>query len=370
MNPINATLDRPADPLPASRPDTLDKSVLLLTLCVWAGYFVLTNSLTFLVPGRGVDAGTLASRAVIAVVGIALCLGMYVLLRRFGGARPWALLAKAASLSVVPAALLVFTGMYAFRSLSSYYEARPEEWMDPFLMGWNLLSHLWMLFTWSALYVGAVAILEIRRRDVQLVAARSAAQQAQLLALRLQINPHFLFNTLNTLAAFIVLGRREDSEQIVLNLSQFLRQTLSRTQSELVPLEDEVEMLRRYLDIETARFPDRLQVRYEVAPGCARARVPALVLLPLAENSVKYALAGSESGIAIVVGARREDDQLVLWLEDAGAPGSGGKGLGIGLSNLGQQLAALFGEDASLQAGPTSRGWRNVVRLPWREVDA
>lgn len=350
------------------RPDDLDKSVLVITLCVWVAYYTLSNTLAYVVPGQVVNVGILAARLVIACCGLASCLFMHALLRRWGGARPWPLLLKAMCMSAVPAALLVLVGLYAFRALTPYYELRPADWMNPYLMGWNFVSHLWMLFTWSALYVGATVVLEMRRRDAQLAAARSAAQQAELLALRLQINPHFLFNTLNTLAGFIVLGRREDSEKIVLDLSRFLRHTLTRSQSQLVPLEDEIDALRRYLDIETARFRDRLHVHYAVDADCAGALVPALVLLPLAENSVKYALAHSEQGIRIDVGARRDGDQLLMWLEDDGDTGTAhGGGLGIGLSNIGQQLLALFGDRASLQAGPAAHGWRNAIRVPWQE---
>jgi two-component system, LytTR family, sensor kinase len=342
--------------------------VLVLTLCVWAAYFVLSNTLTYLVPGQAMSLGVLGSRLVIACCGVAFCLCMHALLRRWGGTRPWPLLSMAMCLSAVPAGLLVLTGMYAFRALTPYYEVRPGDWMDPYLMGWNFVSHLWMLFTWSALYVGATVVLEMRRRDAQLAAARSAAQQAQLLALRLQINPHFLFNTLNTLAGFIVLGRREESEKIVLDLSRFLRHTLTRSQSQLVPVQEEIDGLRRYLDIEKARFHDRLQVRYAVDSGCTDALVPALVMLPLAENSVKYALAYSEQGISLEIGATRDGDDLLLWLQDDGAmdapPPCGG--LGIGLANVNQQLLALYGGRASLEAGPAARGWRNVIRVPWR----
>ncbi|WP_407353634.1 sensor histidine kinase [Luteimonas sp. R10] len=353
-----------------ARPDTLDRSVLVLTVCVWTAHFVLLTSLSYLTSGPVDDPGRPIARAIVSGSGVTLCLGMYALLRRWGGNQPWGVLLKAIALSTMSAALLVVINSYAFRWLTPHYQINPDDWMDTYTLGWAYIGHLWMLTTWSALYVGATVILEMRRRDVQLAAARDTAQQAQLLALRLQINPHFLFNTLNTLAGLVVLDRKEESERIVLNLSRFLRHTLTRTPSQFVVLADEIDMLRIYLDIEIARFRDRLDVRYEIEPGCERALVPSLILLPLAENSVKYALSDSEDGITIRIGARCEDGTLLLWLEDDGAPApaNGGKGLGIGLSNIRQQLAALFGDAAQFHAGPTAHGWRNLVRIPRQEA--
>lgn len=355
-----------------SRPDTLDKSVLVLTVCVWAGHFLLFSTLLHLTrdPDHSSDAGTLAARALASGVGALVCLILYALLRRWGGSRTWLLLLKAIALSVPACALITLIGEYAFLHFSPYYRLNPDRWMHPSELVITYVGYLWMLFTWCALYVGAATILELRQRDAQLAAAHSAAQQAQLLALRLQINPHFLFNTLNTLAGFIVLGRTQQSEKIVLDLARFLRYTLARTPSQFVALADEIDALRMYLDIETARFRDRLRVRYDIAPDCMRALVPSLILLPLAENSVKYGLGNSEQGIEIGIGASRENDRLLLWLEDNGDPSDGAaKGLGIGLSNATRQLTALFGAEAELQAGPTAHGWRNVVRMPWREKD-
>lgn len=373
---------KPITPLPAFsgtptpraghtfRPDTLDKSVLVLTLCVWVGHFVLQSSLYSLAIQHFSDPYFLLARTVACIGGIATCLAMHVVLKRWSVDRPWCLLLKSILLSIPACAVVVSISECAYFSITSYYQLHPDLWLRPSELGMTFVGYQWMLFTWCALYVGAATILEIRRRDAHLAIAHSVAQQAQLLALHLQINPHFLFNTLNTLAGFIVLGRTRQSEKIVLDLARFLRYTLARTPSQFVVLAEEIDALRMYLDIETARFRDRLQVRYDVAPDCLKALVPGLILLPLAENSVKYGLGNSEHGIEIVVGARREGGSLLLWLADDGdASDDIGKGLGIGLSNIDQQLAALFGDEAELRAGATAQGWRNVVRMPWREAD-
>ena len=110
-------------------------------------------------------------------------------------------------------------------------------------------------------------------------------------------------------------------------------------------------MLRLYLEIETTRFRDRLRVRYDVPAECEVALVPGLILAPLAENSIRHAPARSEEGIEISVGARREDGTQ-----------------GAGLANTRQQLTALYGDAAALDAGPHAHGWRNLIRIPWREA--
>ena len=243
-----------------SRPDVMASTALALALCVWAGHYLLLSTLYYFVPDRPSDPQTLLARGVVCVVGVSLCLGIYALLRHRAGSRPWRLLLQAAGLSAVSAAILVLTGKVAFLKLTPYYALYPEQFFHPHNTGWLYVGYLWMMLTWSALFAGAVTIGEMRRRDAQLAAMREAARQARLLALRLQINPHFLFNTLNTLAGFIVLERKPESERIVLNLSRFFRHTLTHAPSQLVCLGDEMDMLRMYLEIETARFPDRLRV--------------------------------------------------------------------------------------------------------------
>lgn len=354
------------------RPDILDKSVVVITLCVWSGFFILPTVLGVLFPAGSTMPGVVPARAAVALAGAVLCLLMYLVLRRWGGPRPWPLLFKAIGLSVLPAICLALVGPYSLRFFTTFYEQRPGAWMHLETMAWNFAYLMWMMSTWSALFVGTAAALQVRQRDAQLAAAREAAQLAQLMALRMQVNPHFLFNSLSTLSGMVAGGAHRESLRLILNLSQFLRQTLTRAPFDGVPLSEELGMLRQYLDIESARFSDRLEINYEVPADCARALVPSLVLLPLAENSIKHALAVAEDGIVVRIGARREGDQLVLWLEDeAVAPGNAparNPGLGIGLSNLQQQLSVLYGASGWLRAGPWEKGWRNIITIPWRET--
>jgi signal transduction histidine kinase len=351
------------------RLDPLGRTVLALTLAVWAMHYAMRTMLSLMPGDSWIEPGSLMARTVASTLGIVLCLAIHAALKKADSNRPWRLLGYTLALSFPAALLLTWAGEYIFRYFTDYYAMYPDRWMSSMELGETYKAYQWNFFAWCALYAAARNNAEVRRRDQQLAAATNAAQQAQLLALRLQVNPHFLFNTLNTLAGLIVLGRTSESEKMVLSLSRFLRYTLSRTPSQLTTLADEVGMLRQYLEIEAARFSDRLKVTWDIPPSCMQAMVPSLILLPLVENALKYGLGGSDRPVEIAIGARAEHGQLVLSVEDDGGSvhGNAGSGLGIGLSNARQRLAALYGDDARLDSAPLEHGWRSVIRVPLQE---
>ncbi|QNP41121.1 sensor histidine kinase [Lysobacter solisilvae (ex Woo and Kim 2022)] len=351
------------------RLDPLDRTVLALTLAVWAMHYVMRTMLSLMPGDSMMEPGTLTARTVVSLFGVAVCLAIHAALKKADSNRPWRLLGYALALSLPAAMLVTWSGEYVFRYFTNYYEMYPDRWMTRWELGETYKAYQWNFFAWCALYAAARNNAEMRRREQQLADATNAAQQAQLLALRLQVNPHFLFNTLNTLAGLIVLGRAGESEKMVLSLSRFLRYTLARTPSQLTTLADEVGMLRQYLEIEAARFSDRLKVTWDIPQDCLAAMVPSLILLPLVENALKYGLGGSDRPVEIAIGARRDADRLFLSVADDGgsAHGNAGSGLGIGLSNARQRLAALYGDDAALDSGPLDHGWRSVIQVPWQE---
>lgn len=349
------------------RLEPLDRTVLALTLGVWAMHYLMRTMFS-LMPGDMWESGSLIARLISSCIGIALCLAIHASLRSVGSDRPWRLLGFALALSVPASLLLTWVGQYVFHYFTDFFSMHPERWMSRMELGETYKIYQWNFFAWCALYAAARNVAEVRRRDQQLADAHSAAQQAQLMALRLQINPHFLFNTLNTLAGLIVLGRTAESEKMVLNLSRFMRYTLASAPSQFASVADEMGLLRQYLEIEATRFSDRLLVTWDVPRECEQALVPSLILLPLVENALKYGLGESEAPVELVIAARREGGDLLLCVEDNGdtTHGSSG-GLGIGLSNVRQRLAALYGEDASLDSGPLRHGWRSRIRLPWQQ---
>ena len=211
-----------------------------------------------------------------------------------------------------------------------------------------------------------LSLAEARERDRQLAEAHAAADRAQLAALRLQLGPHFLFNTLNAIGALVATGRPAEAEAMIDRLSDVLRASLAPGPETLVPLRDELASTRAYLEIEAVRFRDRMTVAYACPPDLEGALTPGFLLQPLVENAVKYAVAPALRPVCIRVSARRDGEDLVLAVEDDGAgeaPAVAG-GTGLGLRNVRDRLALLFGPRGRLDAGPVAGGFRVEARQP------
>ena len=202
----------------------------------------------------------------------------------------------------------------------------------------------WATLFLSLRYAGEVRMLE--RRSAEL---RAAAQNAELRALRYQVNPHFLFNTLNSLSSLILTGKREQSERMILNLATFFRTSLSGDPTEDVSLAEEIALQRLYLDIEAVRFPDRLRVEIDLPETLAAAQVPGLILQPLVENAVKHGVSQSVQPVTLRINARERGDRLVLTVENSTVVGprepGRAEGTGVGLRNVRDRLAARFGDE-------------------------
>ncbi|MGD8176304.1 sensor histidine kinase [Marinimicrobium sp. ARAG 43.8] len=208
-----------------------------------------------------------------------------------------------------------------------------------------------------------------RNEQIKRLQAEASAHQAQLKMLRYQINPHFLFNTLHSIYALIRLRDRERSLAMLDRLGKFLRFSLEYDPKARTTLEDEVALLSLYVDIERVRFPERLRFIVDVSPDAARAELPSLLLQPLVENAIKYAVAGSENGASISVRARVIADCLKITVSDTGADvePSTTSGTGVGLSNIRQRLEALFPDDHSLTLLENDpRGLSVCIEIPYR----
>jgi two-component system, LytTR family, sensor kinase len=207
--------------------------------------------------------------------------------------------------------------------------------------------------------------VQVARLSEQLTGARFAALQAQL-------NPHFMFNTLNTIAVLVRDGDRAGAVRIVEQLSEVLRRTLGRHQSNEVALGDELELVRQYLAIEQARFSDRLRVEIDIDPALASAAVPSFALQHLVENAVRHGIARRPEASRVRVSARRVGSQVEFIVSDDG-PGlvSTTTLPGHGLENTRERLRALYGDRASLAltAAPGG-GTLATLNVPWRTIDA
>jgi signal transduction histidine kinase len=198
---------------------------------------------------------------------------------------------------------------------------------------------------------------------------RVALAQAQLKSLKLQLSPHFLFNTLNSISALITTDAAA-AERMLTGLSDFLRLSLHNSGEQEVPLDREVQLLQRYLMIQQLRFQDRLKVEIEIDPDASRAMVPNLLLQPLAENAIRHGLAPRARGGKLDIRARRENGSLVLRVSDDGVgrtiPTGAPLATGIGLGNTRERLERLYGDSQQLEiASAPDAGFTVTITIPY-----
>lgn len=236
-------------------------------------------------------------------------------------------------------------------------------------------SVVWLFFflAWSAFYLANQAQAEALGAQRRVADAESAAQAAQVRALRYQVNPHFLFNTLNSLSSLVMTGRTDRAETMLLALSTFFRTSLSLDPTADVTLAEEIDLQRLYLDIEKARFPDRLHVEIEVPAKLEGARLPALLLQPIVENAIKYGVSNSRKTVVIRIEAKPAGDRRMVLevtnrLKHGGTedlPAATHEGTGVGIANVCQRLEARFGGRASCSFGPIAGGGYKVsIAMP------
>lgn len=265
--------------------------------------------------------------------------------------------------TVIAATAHHFVSFYAFRVIG---ENQTPMMLTSSLR--NIFYWLGMYLGWSALYLALQYSAEVVERERQLSELRTQAHGAQMRALRYQINPHFLFNTLNALATLIEERDVGPAERMVISLSAFLRSTLALDPMQDITLAEELDIQARYLDIERERFSDRLTVEIDVPPEAARAKVPSLILQPLVENAVKHGVGALDRMVRIRIAAEAGADTLRIHVDnDAAEHARPSASTGVGLRNVAERLATRFGEAGRLTSGPAEDGhFRATVTLPLR----
>lgn len=229
------------------------------------------------------------------------------------------------------------------------------------------LYYVFILLTWTLLYFGINGwmSLELERRRAD--RAEASAQSARLKALQAQLEPHFLFNTLNGISSLVAEGRNDSATAMIARLSDFLRLTLQTAGTPEITLANEMIFVRQYLDIQKLRFGDRLRFEFAIAPQAMDALVPALLLQPLVENAVRHGILPRASGGRVIVSARTLDGRLLLDVDDDG-PGiqrSAAPSSGLGLSNTATRLTELYGGLAEFAVGRSKAGGAGVaIRIP------
>lgn len=278
-----------------------------------------------------------------------------------------------------------FLGLFAVASLVHTLAMWGSRIVVYRLLGWGTYDYGDMRFRflmeggkhllfYSALLALVTALGYARRsREGKLAASRLAAEltEARLEALKMQLNPHFLFNTLNMISSH-VHDDPDTADAMIGHLSDFLRETLRQSKAQEVTLERELELLGAYLAITKARFEERLRVEVDVADGCGTSLVPHLVLQPLVENAVTHCMADPTRAGWVRVRAHAEGRRLALTVEDNG-PGLATDGpapaRGVGLSNTAERLRHLYGDDHQLElANRPEGGLRVRVEVPLRRT--
>jgi LytS/YehU family sensor histidine kinase len=293
--------------------------------------------------------------------GAALCYGIYLSLRALRERNFGWQTAVGAALAFASACLHAVLNNLMFADLTP----APKVLTDPARFLYTAMYWFWFYFCWTTAYLALSYSITVQEQERHTAELAVMAQEAQNRALRYQINPHFLFNTLNAIAA-LVRDAPAKAEEMVVRLSDFFRRSLAINPMEDVTLAQEVDLQRLYLDIERTRFPDRLRFEVALADGVADARVPALLLQPLVENAVKHGVARAEGPTCIRIAARLHGAVLEVVVEnDARSPGAGSSGEKVGLRNVAERLRSRFGDAADLVSGPIAEGgFRNTLRIP------
>lgn len=244
-----------------------------------------------------------------------------------------------------------------------------------------------LLAAWSALYYAINFYLQIEEQNDQLIRLENQATQAQLAMLRYQLNPHFLFNTLNSISTLVLLQQTEPANAMLSRLSAFLRYTLVNEPAGRVTVAQEVETLKLYLDIERMRFEERLRTTFHIDEATRAGLLPSLLLQPLVENAIKYAVGPQESGAEITITTQLVGSMLRITVSDTG-PGlqnsaadnrlsgvtfDGGEPVstGVGLANIRDRLAQAYGDQHRFEIiDPPEGGFTVLIEIPFERREA
>ena len=385
------------------------RTVLFSMVVLWATYFILTT-LRSMVMDFGLQWELGWRRLLVTAAGVALTVVLWLLLRLFDNRALWIKISAAIGLALPVALAIGQINYIVFKDMSSAVEQayaqknnlnlrrdesgnllvevparegeagpgagsatrsviiEPAETTSDF---WRklldvALGRYFLLLAWASTYFALLAGVQARSAQAREEQFRSAAKAAELRSLRYQVNPHFLFNTLNSLSALVMIGKADSAEKMIQTISRFYRHSLATEPTADVALRDEFDLQKLYLDIEAVRFPTRLVTVFDLPPDLEEARVPGMILQPLVENSVKYAVSPVSRPVTITLAAREEFDRLVITVGDdgPGVPQGTTHGFGIGLANVRDRLEARFGPDIGFASAPVPGGYCTEIRIP------
>lgn len=306
-----------------------------------------------------------------AYAGCLMTVPLRYLYRKVWNVKPWLLILVVFSASYFTGTL--WSVIQKFNLWEIYRHGyRPSQWFYYFQQG---LDAVYIILCWSGLYFGIKYYQLLQSERQKALKATTMAHEAQLKMLRYQLNPHFLFNTLNAISTLILVKENKNANQMVAKLSDFLRYTLNTDPIKKVPLEQELYALMLYLEIEKVRFDERLSIVQNVSEQAKHALVPSLILQPLIENALKYAIAKMTDGGEITINAQVFAKELLLEVSDNG-PGTkiiDGKlanAQGVGLANTQERLKTLYENNASFVLSDNSpTGLTINMRIPFERAN-
>jgi len=338
----------------------------------WIAYLLL-RALSGLANSMGV--AFILPAVIVTATGFSLTLLMAAAYRRVIVMRPvfvWTL-----TLIILGGASALFSVLEVWAHATFYQPGwKPQgiEFLGAILLDFSVLG------AWSGLYYGINYYLLLSEQSERMVNVAAQANSAQLEMLRYQLNPHFLFNTLNSISTLVLLKQTDRANAMLSRLASFLRYSLVGEREGLATVAQEAEALKLYLDIERTRFESRLRTRFDIAADVMEARLPSLLLQPIVENAIKYAVTPSEDGADILVDARRMADRLVLTVADTGpglsaTVGDQAAALGVspqsstqvGLANIRERLVQAYGDNHRFELADNSpQGLIVLIDIPYQ----
>jgi len=360
MTPDPASSRPPAPPLDPSPAWSGNALFWWLHAGGWGGVF-LVNYFSALANGKPAEYWTVL--LAVATTGFLGTLGLRYLLRACADRPP----ARLALLMIVPVLLIAAAMAMAFKLVTDLGWCGHCLPFTRFGYVTYVISQLYVLVGWTSLYLVMTTWRKLRMQTEAALAATATAHQAQLKMLRYQLNPHFLFNTLNAISTLVLDRDNGTANRMVQGLSAFLRHSLDNDPMQRVTLKQELDAIGLYLDIEKTRFAERLRLEIEIEPACWSALLPSLLLQPLVENAIKYAVAKRVEGGTIGLHASREGERLRLSVVDDGPgwpaldhggvpPDNAPRGNRVGLANTRDRLRVLYGAQQSFDVRNREEG--------------
>jgi sensor histidine kinase YesM len=330
----------------------------------WSGYLLLRTAASI---ANGPSLDIIIPAIIEAIVGYCITLLLSTLYGYYRG------LPRITGVVLTVLTLFAATALYAVLDAFSFSFITTRE---PGISIAAVVGTTYVAFTvltgWSALYFGINFYLIVEQQIDELRALELQASAAQLAMLRYQLNPHFLFNTLNSISTLVLLKQTERANAMLSRLSSFLRYTLANEPTAHVTVAQEVETLKLYLEIEKMRFEARLRPSFEIDARAERARLPSLLLQPLVENAIKYAVTPQEEGAEISVRVRLAGERVQIGVSDTG-PGlnearqTPSLSTGVGLTNIRERLAQAYGPEHRFDTRSTPAGGFSVeIEIPFQ----